>query len=62
MNYRTIAYVFGTLLIVIGCSMIFPILCSLYYHEDDLFPILYSAIIQLHWGCRSIGFFEKVSD
>ena len=59
MNYRTIAYVFGTLLIVIGCSMIFPILCSLYYHEDDLFPILYSAIISVALGVPLYWFFRE---
>jgi trk system potassium uptake protein TrkH len=59
MNYRTIAYVLGTLLIVIGCSMIFPILCSLYYKEGDLFAILYSAIISVALGLPLYWFFRK---
>jgi len=50
MNYRTIAHVLGTLLIVIGCSMVFPVLCSIYYDEGDLNSILFSALI-----CISLG-------
>ena len=59
MNYRTIAYVLGTLSIVIGCSMIFPILCSLYYNEGDLFAILLSAIISVVLGLPFYWFFRK---
>ena len=59
MNYRTIAYVLGTLSIVIGCSMIFPILCSLYYNGGDLFAILLSAIISVVLGLPFYWFFRK---
>ncbi|MFW6147689.1 MAG: TrkH family potassium uptake protein [Thermodesulfobacteriota bacterium] len=59
MNYRTIAYVLGILLLVIGCSMILPILCSLYYKEDDLYPILFSAIISVALGLPFYWFFRK---
>lgn len=59
MNYRTIAYVLGTLSIVIGCSMIFPILCSLYYNGGDLFAILLSAIISVLLGLPFYWFFRK---
>ena len=59
MNYRTIAYVFGTLLLVIGCSMILPILCSLYYNEDDLHALLFSAIISISLGLLLYGSFRK---
>jgi len=59
MNYRTIAYVLGILSIVIGCSMIFPILCSLYYNEGDLFAILLSAIILVVLGLPFYWFFRK---
>ena len=59
MNYRTIAYVLGMLSIVIGCSMIFPILCSLHYNEDDLFAILLSAIISVLLGLPFYWFFRK---
>ena len=59
MNYRTIAYVFGTLLLVIGCSMILPILCSIYYNEDDLQALLFSAIISIVLGLILYGSFRK---
>ena len=50
MNYRTIANVFGTLLIVIGCSMVLPIACSLHYGEGDLHAIALSAVITVLMG------------
>jgi len=59
MNYRTIAYVLGTLLTVIGCSMALPIICSLYYSEGDLLAILYSAIITIALGLPLYWFFRK---
>lgn len=59
MNYRTIAYVFGTLLIVIGCSMILPILCSVYYNEGDLNSIFISALISVVLGLPLYWFFRK---
>jgi len=45
MNYKTIANVLGKLLIVTGSSLIFPIICSLYYGEDDLFSLVVSAAV-----------------
>ncbi|WP_163335853.1 TrkH family potassium uptake protein [Desulfopila sp. IMCC35008] len=45
MNYRSIANVFGVLLIVTGSSMVLPILCSLYYGGDDLVDLLVSALV-----------------
>ncbi len=43
MNYTTIANVLGKLLLVTGCSLVFPLICSLYYGEDDLFAIAVTA-------------------
>ena len=45
MNYATIANVLGKLLIVTGSSMVFPLICSLYYGEDDLFAIAVTGVI-----------------
>ncbi len=59
MNYRAITYVLGILLLVIGSSMVFPILCSLCYNEDDLFPILISAIITIGLGLPLWWFFRN---
>jgi trk system potassium uptake protein TrkH len=39
--------------------MIFPILCSLYYNEGDLFAILLSAIISVAVGLPFYWFFRK---
>jgi trk system potassium uptake protein TrkH len=54
MHYASLAHVLGILLTVTGISMSMPLLCSWYYHEPDLFPILYSALITLGVGlpCR----------
>jgi len=45
MNYKSIANILGKLLIVTGCSMLFPIICSLYYGENDLYAMTIVAII-----------------
>jgi trk system potassium uptake protein TrkH len=50
MNYKTIANVLGKLLIVTGSSLIFPIICSLYYGEDDLFSLVVSAAVTISAG------------
>ena len=59
MNVGTIAYVLGTLLIVIGSSMVFPLACSLYYNEGDFFSILISALITIAMGLPLWWFFRK---
>ncbi len=44
MNYRSIAHVLGTLLLVTGGAMVLPIICSLFYPgEGDLFALGVSA-------------------
>ncbi len=46
MNYRSIGFVMGTLLLVTGGAMLLPALCSvLYGNEGDLHAILISAAI-----------------
>jgi trk system potassium uptake protein TrkH len=50
MNYKTIANVLGKLLIVTGSSMVFPLICSLYYGEDDLFAIAITGVITVALG------------
>ena len=53
MHFRSIIHVLGLLLVVTGSSMFLPIVCSLYYHETDLLPIIYSALIILSFGLPS---------
>ncbi len=57
MNYPTIANVLGKLLIVTGCSMVLPLICSAYYGENDLAAIFLSALITLVLGGLCGGFF-----
>ena len=45
MHFIPIAHVLGLLLIVTGCSMFVPAICSVYYGENDLWPIIFSALI-----------------
>ena len=62
MNYRTISYVIGTLLIVIGSSMVFPIICSHYYNEGDLPALLISAVVIVVLGLLLWAFCRKNSE
>ncbi len=49
-------------MIVTGCSMLFPIICSLYYGEDDLYAISITAIILVGLGYLSWWFFRRCQD
>ena len=44
MNYRAISNVFGKLLIITGISMVFPLICSMVYGEDDLFAVAATGV------------------
>ena len=59
MNYATIANVLGKLLIVTGSTMVFPLICSLYYGEDDLSALYISAIITVLVGLPLWWIFRK---
>jgi len=59
MNYASIIYVLGTLLIVTGSSMVFPLSCSLYYNEGDWAAISISAIVSIVLGGGLWWFFRK---
>ena len=50
MNYPAIANVLGKLMLVTGSSMVLPLICSLFYGEDDLFAIAISGIITIGLG------------
>jgi len=50
MNYPSIANVFGTLLLVTGCSMSLPAICSFLYGEDDFGSICIAAVIVISIG------------
>ena len=59
MNYPSIAYVFGVLLIVTGGSMGLPVITSLYYQEGDLFSIAITGILTIAAGLPLAWFFRK---
>ena len=50
MNYKTSANVLGKLLIITGISMLFPIICSLYYGENDLYSLAATGLISIGLG------------
>ncbi|MGI6065699.1 MAG: TrkH family potassium uptake protein [Bacillota bacterium] len=50
MRLRLVFSSIGRLLLIIGGSMVFPLLWSIYYHEPDVFPILYAMLITLTVG------------
>jgi len=58
MHFTSITHVFGLLLIVTGSSMFLPAICSLYYNEADLLPILSSALITMGIGFPGWWFFR----
>ncbi len=62
MNYPAIINVLGKLFIVTGSSMVLPLICSLYYKENDLFPIFISAIIIILIGLPLWWVFRKDHD
>ena len=59
MNFASIANVLGKLLIVTGGTMAFPLICSLYYKENDLYSLFVSAIIIILLGLPAWWFFRK---
>ncbi|HIP39609.1 MAG TPA: TrkH family potassium uptake protein [Desulfocapsa sulfexigens] len=62
MHFPSIAHVMGVLLIVTGCSMSLPIACSYIYHEDDLLPLIYSAITTMAIGIPAFLSFRKKNE
>ena len=50
MNYKTITNVLGKLLIVTGSSMLFPLICSIYYRGDDLVSLAITALSAVFMG------------
>ncbi len=62
MNYTAIANVFGKLLIVTGSSLLFPLICSLYYKEDDLYAIAITGIITIGLGFPLWRIFRRHHD
>ncbi|MBU0944562.1 MAG: TrkH family potassium uptake protein [Proteobacteria bacterium] len=62
MHFSSIAHVIGVLLVVTGSSMSLPVACSLYYQENDLYPLLYSALFTLGIGLPIYWLFRKANE
>jgi trk system potassium uptake protein TrkH len=59
MNFASIANVLGKLLILTGSTMAFPLICSIYYQENDLYPIFVSAVAVILSGLPVWWVFRK---
>ena len=59
MHPRSIAHVIGTLLLVIGTSMLLPLATTFFYDENDFQPILISMLIVLALGAP-LRFFNPI--
>lgn len=62
MNYKSITNVLGKLLIITGISMVFPMICSLYYKGDDLYSITITGIMSIVMGFPLWWFFRKYNE
>jgi trk system potassium uptake protein TrkH len=49
-NYRSIAFVVGTLLLVTGGALVLPVICSLWYREGDFFALSVSMLVLIAVG------------
>lgn len=62
MHIRSIIHVLGLLLVVTGSSMFLPAACSVYYHETDLLPLLFSALLAIALGVLGWRLFRKYDE
>ena len=62
MHFSSIAHIIGILLVVTGCSMGLPVICSLYYGQGDLFALTISAMITIALGLPLLSLFRKHHD
>ncbi len=61
MNYRTVTYILGRILIIIGILMLIPILFSLYFSENVILPFLIPSLILIVIGSL-FAFLKKPQD
>lgn len=50
MRWRFILYLTGILVFILGLSMVFPLLCGLYYRDQSVMPLLQSMVISMVIG------------
>ncbi|MDD2498257.1 MAG: potassium transporter TrkG, partial [Desulfitobacteriaceae bacterium] len=61
MRLRLVFSILGRILLIIGGSMVFPLLWSLYYGEPNLWPIIYAMLITILVG-GIMAFFLKSNE
>ncbi len=61
MNPKAVVNVLGKLLMVIGCSMLLPLMVSLYYQEGDWPSLLVSALLSIAAGFPAWRLYRKES-
>ena len=59
MNPKAVVNILGKLLMVIGCSMLLPLIVSLYYREGDWPSLLASALLSIAAGCPAWWLYRK---
>jgi len=50
MRWRFIFYITGILIFILGLTMVFPLLCGLYYKDQSIIPFFQSMVISLTVG------------
>ncbi|MBW1894606.1 MAG: TrkH family potassium uptake protein, partial [Deltaproteobacteria bacterium] len=50
MRWRFIFYLIGILIFILGLTMVFPLLCGLYYKDQSVIPLLKSMAIAVAVG------------
>lgn len=61
MRWRFILYITGILISILGLTMVFPLLCGLYYKDQSVIPFLESMVISLAVGLFLFLFFRGQS-
>jgi trk/ktr system potassium uptake protein len=61
MRWRFILYITGILISILGLTMVFPLLCGLYYKDQSVIPFLESMAISLAVGLFLFLFFKGES-
>jgi trk system potassium uptake protein TrkH len=59
MRWRFILNIVGILILFLGISMIFPLLCGFYYQDQSILPLIKAMVITIATGLFLFGFFRK---
>ena len=59
MHWRFIGNTISTLILALGLSMIFPLICGIYYHDQSVIPLIKSISITIICGMLLYLYFRK---